>query len=599
MTSITEPQYNADDGGTDACCVNVRALRPPVLSAQMLGSSRQLEEGCDALNTEMGQAADVATARTYSGVLRALEAEDFPISHRRNVQIPGQWRQQYGMCLGRTANWNGVACLSARTRGREKLTRMLCDFARREVPTHHFTSIQVNKDYMAALHVDKNNVGLSWIIGLGQYQGGRLWIADGSSTGLAVDVRERWFRFDGAAPHLTLPFRGRRYTIIYFTHSCPTSGSSCATRLELELRRLGFPVPQPVDVVPRSREHDTLALAAAEASFSRFATEVTKRGGVSRDWVRICTEDGRMSKVAFCPEAPLRHLARAIAKRLAVGTHNSQLRLRLAVGSLVLLPGDTIRGLGLDSRHTIEVQMVETTGPTCTPLAIGVDPPRCGDPTTDGVTIGVEIVEGGQSLGVLSPVALRAPGSGASSCVTGGDANVDTRGHARVLYGGATDWETEDTVAGTAEEVRIAEADGSCPAAVEPLQAAEVLATDNSLCVAEVCALARDMPTRATSKMELFAKPCFSAKLASCVLDKDAAQTCESLLFQHLVDQTVGDVAAGDDDVTATSVKNQSLAATVVGLRRAFQYLHGGARRGLHGSKAGCAPPSTKRPRLI
>ena len=36
----------------------------------------------------------------------------------------------------------------------------------------HFTSIQLNKNYLSAMHVDKGNAGPSYIVGLGNFEGG-------------------------------------------------------------------------------------------------------------------------------------------------------------------------------------------------------------------------------------------------------------------------------------------------------------------------------------------------------------------------------------------------------------------------------------------
>jgi hypothetical protein len=34
----------------------------------------------------------------------------------------------------------------------------------------------VNKNYMSAMHVDKGNVGPSYIVGVGDFEGGKLWV---------------------------------------------------------------------------------------------------------------------------------------------------------------------------------------------------------------------------------------------------------------------------------------------------------------------------------------------------------------------------------------------------------------------------------------
>ena len=120
---------------------------------------------------------------------------------------------------------------------RPSTTSLLCRFAQQELPGFEFSSIQVNKagwtgwtatststrdvwsfpflldvqDYKAAMHVDKNNLGPSYIIGLGDsslvfyifschrrlkfavvegdYSGGWLWLDDGSKLGRAKNIR--------------------------------------------------------------------------------------------------------------------------------------------------------------------------------------------------------------------------------------------------------------------------------------------------------------------------------------------------------------------------------------------------------------------------
>ena len=52
-----------------------------------------------------------------------------------------------------------------------------------------FTSICLNVNYAANLHVDKNNYDFSYIVGLGEYTGGQLFIADpeGNDTHAETD----------------------------------------------------------------------------------------------------------------------------------------------------------------------------------------------------------------------------------------------------------------------------------------------------------------------------------------------------------------------------------------------------------------------------
>ena len=52
-----------------------------------------------------------------------------------------------------------------------------------------FTSIQLNHSYHTKVHVDKNNVGLWWIMAVGNYNGGELWVYDPHNA--FIDLRRQ------------------------------------------------------------------------------------------------------------------------------------------------------------------------------------------------------------------------------------------------------------------------------------------------------------------------------------------------------------------------------------------------------------------------
>ena len=53
----------------------------------------------------------------------------------------------------------------------------LTSLASRYLPADfYYTSIQLNLNYAAALHTDNNNMGKSFILGLGDYTGGELYV---------------------------------------------------------------------------------------------------------------------------------------------------------------------------------------------------------------------------------------------------------------------------------------------------------------------------------------------------------------------------------------------------------------------------------------
>ena len=82
-----------------------------------------------------------------------------------------------------------------------------------------FTTIQFNKNYQCAKHIDKNNVGESSIIGLGDYEGGELLIYyDGENNHpQKINIKNKFYKFNGSKYyHETAPFTGERHTLVYY-----------------------------------------------------------------------------------------------------------------------------------------------------------------------------------------------------------------------------------------------------------------------------------------------------------------------------------------------------------------------------------------------
>jgi len=88
-------------------------------------------------------------------------------------------------------------------------------------PTFQFSTIQINDNTTCAKHIDSNNVGESYIIGIGEYQGGdlRVFGVDGCDY-VDVNIKNKFYKFDGSKfPHMTLPFTGNRFSIVYYNIS--------------------------------------------------------------------------------------------------------------------------------------------------------------------------------------------------------------------------------------------------------------------------------------------------------------------------------------------------------------------------------------------
>jgi hypothetical protein len=72
----------------------------------------------------------------------------------------------------------------------------------------------VNKNICSPPHIDKNNVGPSYIIALGEFTGGNLCI-----EGKEYNIKNKFLKFDGTKAHWVTPFKGTRYSLVFFTHT--------------------------------------------------------------------------------------------------------------------------------------------------------------------------------------------------------------------------------------------------------------------------------------------------------------------------------------------------------------------------------------------
>ena len=84
-------------------------------------------------------------------------------------------------------------------------------------PNFTYTSIQFSKCMLTPRHVDKNNVGLSTIVGLGSYEGGSLIIYDEEGNEHTHDIFHKPLVFNANQQyHRTQDFTGTRFTITFY-----------------------------------------------------------------------------------------------------------------------------------------------------------------------------------------------------------------------------------------------------------------------------------------------------------------------------------------------------------------------------------------------
>eukprot|EP00929_Paragymnodinium_shiwhaense_P109312 TRINITY_DN7572_c0_g2_i1.p1 TRINITY_DN7572_c0_g2~~TRINITY_DN7572_c0_g2_i1.p1 ORF type:complete len:431 (-),score=104.66 TRINITY_DN7572_c0_g2_i1:104-1396(-) len=197
-------------------------------------------------------------SRWQYAVETALMRVTYPTQQRNNI-TPDNGRDRkllpQGLSLGLTADRRGTVGVSAYTELRTGLLKLVTDLIKRFEPGHTYTTIQINRSYQSMLHVDGNNLGDSVMICFGAYSGGELWV---HRTG-RLDAKGRFVRFDGNVPHATCPFKGTRWSIIYFTHSRYMDGQDSFKRL----REHGLNLPEP-GLQQREYESKKVRLADAE-----------------------------------------------------------------------------------------------------------------------------------------------------------------------------------------------------------------------------------------------------------------------------------------------------------------------------------------------
>ena len=160
-------------------------------------------------------------------ILKMLRELKWPHTERPNVLRKGQTGYE-GFALGIITSWAGKGSrsgyrkmLSLKTREPKykKLFKETKKLMKLKNPNFKFTSIQYNKNHRAARHRDAKNTGVSYIIGLGDYQGGELKIFDEDEKNpVKHDIRNKFYTFNGSIyPHETIPFKGERYTLVFYS----------------------------------------------------------------------------------------------------------------------------------------------------------------------------------------------------------------------------------------------------------------------------------------------------------------------------------------------------------------------------------------------
>tara|TARA_R110000824_G_scaffold11745_2_gene51433 strand:+ start:786 stop:1310 length:525 start_codon:yes stop_codon:yes gene_type:complete len=140
--------------------------------------------------------------------------------NRGNVLKAGD-KYYHGVCLGIIFSWtHGHEYILSQISKQPKYADLLkkaMKLINTYDPVFDCTTIQFNKNYRIAKHIDGNNVGESYIIGLGDYSGGELIVYDSNDNPKYIDINHKFYKFNGSEfYHEVSDFIGTRITLVFF-----------------------------------------------------------------------------------------------------------------------------------------------------------------------------------------------------------------------------------------------------------------------------------------------------------------------------------------------------------------------------------------------
>jgi hypothetical protein len=140
------------------------------------------------------------------------ELERLPIQKNYYRKKVGEGRSQAFGVVGKRGIPNDY---SRHCWNRPYLYKLLLDFAEKYVDLS-FNSITVNQNYAAEPHRDRNNIGESYLVAFGDYTGGELKIYEGDLSGNHNVCRNPIQTNFSAILHSVEPFKGNRYSLVYY-----------------------------------------------------------------------------------------------------------------------------------------------------------------------------------------------------------------------------------------------------------------------------------------------------------------------------------------------------------------------------------------------
>ena len=114
-----------------------------------------------------------------------------------------------------------------------RLAHLMNLFISQHIPGNIYDTVQLNKNCVCKAHRDSSNVGVSTVVGLGDFTGGETIVY--SSPTECVDITQSSLTFRSQdILHGSAPFSGKRYSLVFFKKK-PKKTQNSKVKLSLEL----------------------------------------------------------------------------------------------------------------------------------------------------------------------------------------------------------------------------------------------------------------------------------------------------------------------------------------------------------------------------
>ena len=86
-------------------------------------------------------------------------------------------------------------------------------------PDFTWTSVVINKNFQCKKHIDSQNIGESYIVGLGDYSGGDTAVQNANGSVTFHNIKNNPVGFNGSKLyHWTEAFQGDRYSLVFYSN---------------------------------------------------------------------------------------------------------------------------------------------------------------------------------------------------------------------------------------------------------------------------------------------------------------------------------------------------------------------------------------------